>query len=251
MRKLLGVIGGLGPMATAVFLERVVTLTDAATDQEHIDMAVRHCPGIPDRSSYLLGKSPKSPLPMLIEQAKALAEQNVCAIALPCMTAHAFHDELERESGVSVLNTIEATARCCRAAGKERVALLATEGTIHAQLFQRALRAQGITPLLPDEETQAAVTQLIFASVKAGKSGTDALTSLVQRIAASPAQAVILGCTELSVAACGSALQADPFVIDTLDILACLSIRACGGRLRPSAQRYGLPKEDVCTERMF
>jgi len=87
-RPLLGVIGGLGPMATAVFLRRIVLLTDAQTDQQHIDIAIRHCPSIPDRTAYLLGKSELNPLPDILREAKALRDQGAECIAIPCITAH-------------------------------------------------------------------------------------------------------------------------------------------------------------------
>ena len=87
-RSLLGVIGGLGPLATAHFLELVVDMTDARTDQENVDMIIYNFPSIPDRTGYLLGSNLKSPLPGLLSVGHALARDGVSCIAIPCITAH-------------------------------------------------------------------------------------------------------------------------------------------------------------------
>ncbi len=231
MQKLLGVIGGLGPMATALFLERIVRRTDAETDQQHIDIAIRHCPSIPDRTAFLLGESGLSPLPAIIEQAKILRDQGAKCIAIPCMTAHAFHREIEAECGLPVIDTIRLTADFCRNMGISRAAILATEGTIRVGLFQNALAEQGVETILPDKDAQKIITDLIYRDVKTGRAPDIALfQSAVETLRGQGAQAIILGCTELSVAAANIDLGSN--VIDVLDILADASIEACGGIVR-------------------
>lgn len=84
----LGVIGGLGPLATACFLEMVTKMTDASCDQEHLEMIIYSAPGIPDRTAYILGRSPDSPVKPMIEIGRKLAREQVSCIAVPCMTAH-------------------------------------------------------------------------------------------------------------------------------------------------------------------
>ena len=89
MRKhILGVIGGMGPSATAHFMERVIAMTDAKCDQENVDMIVYNFPSIPDRTGYILGSNLRSPLPGLLSVARALERQKVSSIAIPCVTAH-------------------------------------------------------------------------------------------------------------------------------------------------------------------
>ena len=104
--KVLGVIGGLGPMATALFQEQVVKMTEAPTEQDHVNMIVYNFPSIPDRTGYILGSNLKSPLPGLLWAGRALARQRVCCIAIPCVTAHCFYEELEEGIGTAIVNAV-------------------------------------------------------------------------------------------------------------------------------------------------
>ena len=92
----LGIIGGLGPMATAYFMELLINMTDAKCDQDHLEMIIYNCPSIPDRTAYILGKSNANPVVPIIKIGKKLKEQNVDCISIPCITAHYFHDEIEK-----------------------------------------------------------------------------------------------------------------------------------------------------------
>ena len=82
-------------MATAYFMQLIIKMTDANLDQDHLEMIIYNCPTIPDRTEFILGKSKASPLPRMIEVGKKLKEQNADYIAIPCITAHYFHKELE------------------------------------------------------------------------------------------------------------------------------------------------------------
>jgi len=231
-KKLLGVIGGLGPMATAVFLERIVCMTDAHADQEHIDIAVRHCPSIPDRTAFILGRSGDDPLPGIIQQALSLRDQGACCIAIPCITAHFFHDAIEQACALPVIDTVSLTAKELLASGVRRAAVWATEGTVHTGLFQKALARVGIEAVLPDEMTQTVVTDCIYRDIKAGRSPDPSpLLSAQQRLLSEGVQALILGCTELSVAA--RSVPFAPGVIDALDVLAKASVIACDAPVKP------------------
>ncbi len=110
MNKKLGIIGGLGPMATSYFMRRIIELTDARTDQENIEMIIYNCPSIPDRTGYILGRSSESPLPKIEEIAHELEHQNVDYIAMPCITAHYFHDQLADSVFIPVSNGIKEAA---------------------------------------------------------------------------------------------------------------------------------------------
>ncbi len=96
----LGIIGGLGPMATAYFMELLINMTDAKCDQDHLEMIIYNCPSIPDRTAYILGKSNANPVVPIIKIGKKLKEQNVDCISIPCITAHYFHDEIEEKNGL-------------------------------------------------------------------------------------------------------------------------------------------------------
>ena len=167
-RKILGVIGGLGPMATAYFLQLVTQMSDAVTDQEHIEVLIHSKPQIPDRTRFILGKSTESPLPDMLKVGRQLTGLGAQVLAIPCITAHFFQGVLEKEIGVPVINAIVETAEYLRQEGIVRAGLMATDGTVQSRLFQDTFAPYGIEVVTPDEENQAKVMHLIYRNVKAG-----------------------------------------------------------------------------------
>ena len=106
----LGILGGLGPIATAYFMELLIQMTKAERDQDHLQMLIYNMPQIPDRTAYILGKSEENPADEMIRLGKQLAAQGADCIAIPCITAHYFYEELSREIPVPVLHGIQKTA---------------------------------------------------------------------------------------------------------------------------------------------
>ena len=88
--KTLGIIGGLGPMATARFLELTVRMTEASRDQDHLEAILLESPSIPDRTAYILDRSNPSPLPPIVALAKKLESLGAGCLAIPCITSHYF-----------------------------------------------------------------------------------------------------------------------------------------------------------------
>ena len=234
-QNILGVIGGLGPIATAYFMELVVKMTKADCDQQHLDMIVYNCPSIPDRTSYILGRSKESPLPRMLEIGRALAEQGASAVAIPCITAHSFHEELAAGIPVPVIHIVEETAEHLRQNGVRKAGVMATDGTVQSRLFQRCLAARGIETVLPDTAGQQAVMELIYQDVKAGR-GVDIekFYAVSRRLQAQGAGAVVLGCTELSL------IKRDYPIgrgyIDAMEVLARASILRMGKPLKQTYQ---------------
>ncbi len=220
---LLGILGGLGPMASAYFYEMITAHTNVQKDQDHIDIILSSRASTPDRTDFILGKSTDSPLPAMIEDAKALVAFGARAIVIPCNTAHYFIDEVRNAVPVPVPSIIRETARLCRLTGKTKVGILATEGTVHARSYQTALAAEGIPFALPDKAFQAALMHIIYDYVKRGTPVPPAmLYDAARPLTEDGCDALILGCTELSVAAreCGG----DPLFIDSLEVLAFRAI---------------------------
>jgi aspartate racemase len=232
----LGVIGGLGPMATAYYYELVTAMTDVPVDQQHIRMAIFSAPDIPDRTEYILGKSGRSPLPGIIEAGKALVSIGADVIAIPCVTAHYFHSEIEGTLGVRTLHAIRECAEILKAAGIERAGIAATEGTIQSGIFQSVLSEYGISSCAPGTSGQGKVNSLIYDFVKRGITpDIDLFFEVKDELMNNGAQAVILGCTELSI------LKRDfdtgSNVLDVTEVLARASVLACGKPLRKEFER--------------
>ena len=215
----LGIIGGLGPMATAFFLEKLIAMTEAAKDQEHVNAIVYHEPAVPDRTSFILDPQAADPGPFLIEAAKRLEQAGVSAIAIPCVTAHFFRDRIGEAVSIPVLNGVAQTADVLEARKIRRVGIMATDGTVASGLFQTEFDSLGITALFPDAPMQKKVMSLIYDFVKAGKEPDLRLyAEVAEALEADGAEVVLLGCTELSVIGARHALPGK--WLDVLDVLA-------------------------------
>lgn len=237
-RPLVGVIGGIGPLATAYFLAKVVRLTEAERDQDHLDMIVFDHAAIPDRTAFILDGSTEDPGPVMAEDARRLESFGASFLVVPCNTAHNFTDEVVAAVGIPVLSIIDETVDEARRRVPEvgSIGLLATTGTGASGVYQRALAARGIACVLPDEADQDIVMSVIYDQVKAGKPGdVDAIRGVAGRLIDRGASLVVLGCTELSVVAEDEGLLADPRFVDSLDVLARRTIDRAGGRVRLGA----------------
>ena len=225
--KTLGVIGGLGPMATAYFMQLVIDMTDAAIDQEHIPMIIYNCPQIPDRTSYLLGKSKENPGPLIIECGRKIADAGAELLAIPCITAHALFPEIENELDAPVLHIIRETACYLKKEGIRKVGLEATDGTVQTGVFQKELEANGIEVVLPSKEKQEMVMHIIYNNVKAGRRvDMERFEQVEAELHGKGAEVIILGCTELSM------ISRDEKIghgyLDAMEVLARAAVMQCG-----------------------
>ncbi len=225
--KNLGVIGGLGPMATAYFMQLVIEMTDAKTDQEHIPMMIYNCPQIPDRTSFFLGKSKENPATKIIECGKLLEQVGVDVLAMPCITAHVLFEQIQKEVSVPMIHIVEETAKYLRKEGICRVGLEATDGTIWTGIFQKELERQGMEVVLPSKEKQDMVMHIIYNNVKAGRRvDMERFEQIEQELHEKGAEVIILGCTELSM------ISRDEKIghgyLDAMEVLAKTAVLQCG-----------------------
>ncbi|MFZ2538490.1 MAG: amino acid racemase [Oscillospiraceae bacterium] len=227
MRKTLGVIGGVGPLSTAYFMEVLINKTDAVLDQDHVDMIVlNHCE-IPDRTAYILDNTKENPVPFMKEDAIKLEKLGCSVIATPCNTAHYFYNELQSAVSIPIINMIEETAIALKKDNVKRAGIMATNGTVATKLFQNALTKQGIDPVVPNEENQQFVMDIIYDNVKAGVPiDLEKFKSVVNEFRLHSCDKVILGCTELSVLRKEYSLG--DFYVDSLEVLCERAIVACG-----------------------
>lgn len=225
-----GVLGGVGPLATVYLMQRVIELTQAASDQEHVNMVVLNHAAIPDRTAFLLGRSTADPLPVLLEDARALSDAGVAFIVMPCNTAHHYYDALAESVDVPFVNLIGETLRRARGQvdGLRKVGVLATDGTLAVGVYAKAAAAMGLDAVAPDREAQADVMDMIYSGVKAGRPVARArLDAAIDHLRSQGAQAIVLGCTELSILARDFDLDA-PDVVDSLDTLARRTVELSG-----------------------
>lgn len=230
-KKILGVVGGLGPIATAHFLELVTRMTNACTEQDHLDMIIYDFPSIPDRTGYIQGSNLKSPLPGLLSVGRALSRQGVSCIAVPCVTAHYFFPELTASISTPIIDAVAETVRHLQEQGITRAGIMATDGTIYSGLFSRALSDAGVAPVIPSALRQADVISLIYDHIKAGlPADMDRFRSIQAELLEKGSQVIILGCTELSLIKRDFPIGAG--FIDTMEVLAQQALLRCGKTLK-------------------
>jgi aspartate racemase len=230
IRPQLGIIGGLGPLASADFYFKLTRMTDALRDNEHLPCVVLSVPQLPDRTEAILAGH-DGPLAPLAAAVSTLNELGVACIAMPCNTAHHWYDRLTANSRAEIIHIGDAVvAEIRRTLGRGRVTNLATRGTLASGFYQNRISAAGFEVCAPtDAEFQERVDSAI-ALVKSGSIGeaaaeTERALHLAQ---VAGAHAALLGCTELSVVAASLDDTNGLIVIDSNAALARASLTRLG-----------------------
>lgn len=233
MKKSIGILGGMGPMATADLFRKITALTDADGDGGHIRVYIDSNSSIPDRTAAIL-RGGEDPVPAMADSLRKLELCGADCVIMPCNTAHYFLPRLAALTKLPFLSMIEAAARACRARFPGRTAaVLATAGTLSAGLYQEALAAEGVPFLLPDETERAALMEVIYQGVKAGappERYRKAFLSVTEGLAARGAEVFLPACTELPLAV--QALGLELPQVDPTEELAKAAIRFCGYAVR-------------------
>jgi aspartate racemase len=230
-RKTIGVIGGMGPMATVDIFRKIILCTDAAGDGGHIPVLVDNNTRIPDRTEAIMRGGP-DPAPELLRSAARLAGMGADLLLMPCNAAHYYYDAIRRSVAIPLLNMVEETAAEAARLRLGRVGLLAVSGTLHAGLYDRAFAARNIRVLKPDEREQEAVMTVVYAGVKAGNFAVDRsdFLALTRRLYAAGAEALVLACTELPLLF--AEWDVPGRVLDPALILARQGVLLAGGKLK-------------------
>lgn len=229
---LVGVLGGLGPMATVYFYDLVVEMTDAKNDQEHVDMIIMNRASTPDRTAYIIGKSDSSPLDVLIKDARRLEKAGANFLVLTCNTAHYFYKEISESISIPLLNMIEETVDYAIDQKHKKIGILATTGNIKTELYQNMCRQKGVDFFVLDEEYQNKVMKIIYDDVKSGKKANmKEFDEIIDKVKENGCDCVILGCTELSIIKKDENLD-DNFFVDSSEVLAMNTIIKSGRKLK-------------------
>jgi aspartate racemase len=226
--RVLGVLGGMGPLASAQFMLRLTLLTPATRDQEHIPAVLWSDPRVPDRTvSRLAGGA--DPLPWLLRGIAGLKHAGCGAIAIPCNTAHGWYDQMAAAAELPILHIVDAAAADLRRIGITggTIGVMGTQATLDMRLYQDRLGAAGWDCIIPEPGQMARLVSPAIALVKANRvaEAYAPLAEVVNALAARGATAVVLGCTEIPLG-----IQAGPAealrvpVVDTIDALARASI---------------------------
>jgi aspartate racemase len=224
--KILGVLGGMGPLASAQFMVRLTLLTPATRDQDHIPTVLWSDPRVPDRTVGRLSGG-ADPLPWLLRGIEGLQQAGCAAIAIPCNTAHGWYDTMRDAARVPILHIVDAAAAELERLGirRGRIGVMGTQATLAMRLYQDRLGALGWDCIEPSDEEMSYLVSPAIALVKANRV-VDAyapLAEVVSSLSSRGAASVVLGCTEIPLG-----IQAGPEpdtpVVDTIDALARAAI---------------------------
>ena len=227
-QRRLGVLGGMGPLASAHFMTRLTLLTPATCDQEHINTVLWSDPRIPDRTKG--GAGHVSPAPdLLLQGVRGLVAAGCDCLVVPCNTAHGWYPQIVEAAGVPVLHIATAAIDQLRlvAPPGHTVGVMGTAGTLEMRLYQDRLTAAGWHVIIPDEAEMARLVSPAIALVKGNRvaEAYPLLAEMITLLSQRGAAAVVLGCTEIPLG-----VQAGPYhdlpvpLVDTIDALALAAI---------------------------
>lgn len=229
--KTIGIIGGMGPLATVHLFERIVLRTKAEKDQDHIRVLVDSNTNIPDRTKAIL-ENVESPVKELANSAKILESSGADFLIMPCNTAHFFIDEIKKNVNIPFLNMPEETAKYTydKYGQDTVVGLMATDGTIKSKIYENYYAKLGIKTLVPIK-TQKVIMEFIYDVIKKGNynAGTDLLFECVEELKDLGASSFLLGCTELSSAQYLYKFEGN--FINPMEVLTERAIIFAGGQL--------------------
>jgi len=239
MKKTIGILGGMGPEATAHFFSLIIKNTAAAKDQDHIPVLIYNLPQIPERTPAILGKGP-SPVPLLRKGIRTLAKAGADFIVVPCVSAHAFLMDIRRASPVPILSLLEESLVGAKKKNPrlKRAGLLASTGTVRSGLFAKTFAKAGIEIIAPTDKEQAKVMEAVFGKrgVKAGYTTgrpRKLVLDIARRLIKRGAEAVIAGCTEIPLVLRDEDIPVP--LIEPMRIAAQACVVKAGYRLKKSA----------------
>ena len=230
--KTIGILGGMGPEATLELFAKIIANTPAATDQEHLRVVIDSNPTVPDRTAAILHGGP-SPVPAMKAGLAALKRAGADFVVIPCVSAHFFFDQLQREAGLPILSMFDVTAGHIRQDHPHirTVGMLATTGTLQGGRFREKLQQAGIETVAPPGPDQERIMAAIY-EIKGVPGGRDRdaigaeVRDIAGRLIQRGAQGVVAGCTEIPLVLKPGDLSVPVF--DTLLLLARAAITAAG-----------------------
>ena len=222
-RKILGVLGGMGPLATCEFLRGIVEHTDASCDQEHLDVLTYSHASLPNRTDAVASGDAGGLRDQLVRDAVMLERCGAGVLAIPCNNTHVFYDDIQAAVKIPVIHMIRETI--ARVGPSKTIGVLAAEGTVKADIYGK--EGVGVRVVYPVPEVQRRVTDIIQRVKSGGRMDSWALRIVAEEMAQQKCDHMVLGCTELSCAARGGPRESG--FIDAMDVLIWQSVTLCGG----------------------
>lgn len=229
----LGILGGMGPMATQLLYKMIIDNTLAKKDQEHLDMIILNHASMPDRTESINSGKTEEIFELLLKDVKMLEENGCDVIAIPCNTSHYLYDRLSGSTNSTIINMIRQSVEDIKEKNPtvKKVGILATDGTLKTNLYRKECEALGVEAIYPEPEIQKIVMDIIYNQIKKGERGNPGDFGKIDRhLKSVGCDGAILACTELS---CYKDFNPLPdFYVDALESLCRKSIILAGGNLK-------------------
>jgi aspartate racemase len=218
--KVVGILGGMGPEATVDLMQRIINLTPADDDIDHVRCIVDNNPKVPSRIKAIIDGNGEDPGPCMADMAKRLESWGADFLAIPCNTAHYYYSAVTDAVQIPVINLLDLvvahvkeTRPSCRTIG-----VLASTAVLSTRLYEKRFEAVGITVVYPTEKFQNILLDVI-KEVKAGNRSDEIIETyleICQSLKLAGVDAAIVACTELGVIKTDVPLE----LIDAADVLA-------------------------------
>lgn len=229
----LGILGGMGPMATQLLYKMIIDNTAASKDQEHLDMIILNHASMPDRTEAIKTGRTEEIFALLSADIKMLSENGCNVVAIPCNTSHCLYDRLCECSNAEIINMIRQSVEDLVKENPKakKIGILATDGTLGTNLYRKECEALGLEAIYPDPEIQKIVMDIIYNQIKSGKRGNpEDFEKIDRHLKEKGCDGAILACTELS---CYKDFNPLPdFYVDALESLCKKAIILSGGTLK-------------------
>ncbi len=231
--KCLGIIGGMGPLATQTFYKMIIDMTKAEKDQDHIDMVILNHASMPDRTKAVKEGKLDELFAKLVMDARFLERSGASFIAIPCNTSHVLIKRLKESVGIPFINMIEESVSEIRelyGTGK-RVGIMATDGTVKMGIYQEECLRKDLVPVIPSEKNQKRIMKIIYEGVKAGEAiDKKDFDEVKKEFDENGCECALLACTELSFIKETEGLP--DYYVDAMGSLAKKAVELCGKELK-------------------
>ncbi len=232
-QKVLGIVGGMGPLASQLFYKMIIEKTDAHCDQEHLNLILLNHATMPDRTAAIKSGNTEELFNKLLHDIKYLEAGGADYIAIPCNTSHTLVERLQKNIKIPIINMIEESilALYCIHGENFKMGILATDGTVETMLYQKECKKRGIIPVIPTPETQDKVMKIIYDGIKDGNPvDMQDFYDIEEEMKAAGCKVVLMACTELS---CFKEIyNLSDYYVDAMEVLAERSIVLCDKKLK-------------------
>lgn len=229
MKKKLGILGGMGPLASMVFYERIIHNTEANSDNEHIDIMLLSHATIPDRTSVILENRDHSEIVDVVKpDIEAFENYGVKNIAVSCNTFHNFLEDVEKLTDIPIINMIEIATEEAKKHG-QKVTALGTKGTLQTGIYEKYIEKYGLEHIKVDDDIEEELMEIIY-HVKATNDTKSKRFNEICKHYLDQGSIPILACTELSTLDLEEEVETE--TVDALSVLTRESILRSGYELK-------------------